>query len=201
MDRVWQWGVLTVVAILFTAGTVFFIGQNSFDLKMSVLQRQISDLQKEVVATNVSITSENKITADNKVEVENKGNGDCFSKYEITRIINNVDRSLSFNYPCGWNLRASGANFIVVSSPDGSATFTWPISDMGLHDMKLLEEGKVMVNGKEYPFSKYQGENSWLEIVEVVYDKNDSDFRGFVLSGKDARYEKELMQILASVKF
>lgn len=125
---------------------------------------------------------------------------DCFSNYTITNIVNNVDRSISFQYPCGWDLRNPGADTIVASSPDEMATFQWPVPDIGLYGMELTDEFTVEINGNDYPVKKYEDNSQVLEIVDVPVP-NEIGYSGFMLSYKDSSYRDELGAILESIEF
>lgn len=109
---------------------------------------------------------------------------------------------LEFSYPCDWRVtNFPGTNHMIITAPDNSASFAWPIMNVNMNEF-TIDEGIFMttVNGVEYMGRRYSGTGKTIDFIYVPVT-DGSILSGIYTTYSDEEGKEKVGQIVSSISF
>jgi len=114
---------------------------------------------------------------------------DCYNNYTV--------EGATFEYPCEWDIRDTGASSI-VTSPDQKAEFHYPGPDIGGWDK--ISESTTTVNGQEKSMTSIKTDDLNGVIIDLGSDLNEYGSKIFY-QYEDDKYVNELEKMVSTFKY
>ncbi len=187
------WHVILIVLILLTAGFLYWaIDSNTKEIRSEVeaLKTQ-SESDRMMMEGKLQNLESGMMEAKEGAMMEG---GDCFAQ--------NGDRTLKVTHPCDWIAEDAGS-WISLKSPDGDASFGWPVGSFGLHGFQQTSTSTVQILNQTYNVKKYTNEEAenTFEIVDFSEIKDSNGYSGFIIDYSNSELRDDLIQIIESAEF
>ena len=110
-----------------------------------------------------------------------------------------LSRGFQVTYPCDWTQKNMSSDWLKLESPDGDASFQWPVPDFGLHGFTQMPLSSVEILGADRDLKIYTNPSAanTFEIADMPR-KDAMGYSGYIINYTDDDYRDTLLEIMKS---